>query len=58
MEKRCCDARGCPASYYLTCDAYKELKNCFETKVEIPCCKRQQPCTECYIYKKLKDAED
>jgi hypothetical protein len=52
-KNRCCDIRGCPASYYLSCEAYKAEKNCFEVKAELPCCRHDKSCEECDIYKKL-----
>ncbi|MBU1261960.1 hypothetical protein KKG61_02485 [bacterium] len=57
MEKRCCDLRGCPASYYLACDAYKDGKNCFEVEGEVPCCKKDKDCTTCNIYTGLRHGQ-
>lgn len=58
---RCCDyeIRGCTASSYLSCSAYKEEKNCWEAEKEIPCCKRNDKtrCRECKIYLKYLEVE-
>jgi len=47
------DVKGCPASQYLICEAYKNGKNCWETQ-GVPCCKRdnKERCKECEVYKK------
>jgi len=49
--KRCLEARGCPASHYLICEAYKEKKSCWEV-ADVPCCKRKNKdrCIECPVY--------
>lgn len=49
--KRCYDIRGCPASHYLRCPAYKTDKNCWEVP-NLPCCKRndKERCKDCSIY--------
>ena len=46
--------RGCPASSYLICSAYKEGTNCWEAERDIPCCKRENKdrCKDCSVYKK------
>lgn len=53
---RCCDfdVGGCTASFYLSCVAYKEGKNCWEVEVSIPCCKRnnKERCRDCNTYQK------
>jgi hypothetical protein len=61
-ELRCCgyDIRGCPASWYSICSAYKEGKNCWEMDgVDIPCCKRRDKsrCPECNVYIKAVELE-
>lgn len=50
---RCSDysIMGCPASLYLSCSAYKEGKNCWETERDIPCCQKDKAeCGNCRIY--------
>ncbi|MDI6735846.1 MAG: hypothetical protein QME42_06590 [bacterium] len=49
--KRCFEIRGCPASHYLNCVAYRNGLNCWETP-QIPCCKRndKERCPQCPIY--------
>jgi hypothetical protein len=49
--KRCFEVRGCPASHYLICQAYKEGKDCWEVE-DIPCCKRKNKdrCKDCNVY--------
>lgn len=55
---RCSDyaLKGCPASQYLICEAYKNEKNCWETQ-GVPCCKRddKERCKECEVYKKAQE---
>lgn len=49
--KRCYEVRGCPASHYLNCAAYRQEINCWEA-TNIPCCKRndKERCSQCPIY--------
>lgn len=55
MSTKCCewDIRGCPVSWYMSCEAYKAGKNCWEVKI-IPCCKREEKvrCPTCEVYLK------
>jgi len=43
--------RGCPASFYLICDAYAQGKNCWEVG-EKPCCRKTDlsQCKSCNVY--------
>jgi len=58
VKDRCSDysIRGCPASSYLICPAYKTGKNCWEAEESIPCCKRKDKsrCPECDVYQKAE----
>lgn len=49
--QKCDEIRGCPASYYMNCQAYQSGKNCWEV-LDIPCCKQKDKnrCKECDIY--------
>lgn len=54
---RCSDyaIKGCPASQYMICEAYRTGRNCWETK-GIPCCKRndKERCKGCEVYIKAQ----
>jgi hypothetical protein len=54
MANKCSDyqVKGCPASYYLTCRAFVEGKNCWEVP-GVPCCaKSAHPeCQDCQVFK-------
>ncbi|MEW6608835.1 MAG: hypothetical protein AB1414_15555 [bacterium] len=45
---RCFNIKGCPASFYLICEAYRQSKNCFEVKI--------QPVVITTPYKNVKNA--
>jgi len=47
----CWEYRGCTASLYLMCEAYKRGLNCWEYP-DKPCCKRKDltRCRECEVY--------
>ncbi len=47
----CHRIRKCPASQYLSCEAYAKGTNCWEI-AEKPCCKRRtfDRCEECWVY--------
>lgn len=49
--------RGCPASFYLSCPAYKENKNCWEVENK-PCCSAQNltKCRACPVFTKARAA--
>jgi hypothetical protein len=52
---RCDEIKGCPASLYMRCIAYKNKKNCWEVSVnEVACCniEDKSKCKECYVYQK------
>ncbi|MDD5090130.1 MAG: hypothetical protein PHQ23_04360 [Candidatus Wallbacteria bacterium] len=50
-EIHCWDIHVCPAAEYLSCEAYKSGKNCWEVR-EKPCCKRNDfaRCLTCPVY--------
>lgn len=51
--RKCWDIKGCPASHYMNCVAYKEQVSCWEMK-EGCICGSYSECEECPIYKEYK----
>lgn len=50
----CWDLKGCPASYYTECSAYKKKVSCWEIK-EGCLCRSYQDCHECPIFIKHQE---
>jgi hypothetical protein len=55
MTNHCRDykVRGCPASFYLSCPAYRSSKNCWEVQKK-PCCPAENlsKCVACAVFAK------
>jgi len=47
--------KGCPASLYFKCKAFKDNKSCWEV-LDVPCCdaKALEACLRCKVFKKGK----
>ncbi|MEW6618583.1 MAG: hypothetical protein AB1422_14665 [bacterium] len=56
---KCFNIKGCPASFYLMCEAYRQSKNCFEVK-NPACCHNHtlQECKKCPFYLKIQNWEE
>jgi len=46
----CWDIKGCPASHYMDCAAYKQRTSCWKIKQGC-CCSTYEICEKCVIYK-------
>lgn len=46
----CWDIKGCPASHYMDCAAYKQQTSCWNIKQGC-CCDAYETCDKCVIYK-------
>lgn len=45
----CGELKGCPASHYMTCEAYLQQVNCWE--IQQGCiCHVSDSCKDCFIY--------
>lgn len=54
MPNKCSDykIKGCPASYYLKCQAYEAGLNCWDL-LNVPCCSKETltECRHCEVYR-------
>jgi hypothetical protein len=49
----CGELKGCPASHYMSCDAYSQQVNCWEIKKGC-LCHTARDCEECLIYQRFQ----